>query len=711
MIKQFTVILLLFSFALQIFPERVFATAYSNVFGPSAESNSTWSLNPGVVTGITTGKMITHGIASSDGHNYSFRWAQEATMEYAYTTTGVGSGQRGYYVYKILDYSLDGTATVSIGAAFPDLYLITMPSSGTGANPVPSSDNQVYRLVLKLGSDTVGGYISSGSCLTSICLKAMSGGDINYYYDLGYSGSNVYKWPSPVDAKIKSYLLDTSLFLFNTHPKLSVGALPQKAIAACSAGTVKQDHLSNWALMDAMTKTGSEFQTQVAAAIKSAGGDMPGAKPLDTSPFRDNAQDDVLYHNFYSSMNFGDKGFYPDMVPNTGKSLDVQYAETYASIWTWTPSDYQNIPGTNITIWGAVAGVLGVAGINAAATDVTSSIALTKAKIGQKMAAKVAAKSAAAKAFVPMVGGTTEVEAIQGVALASGGTSMSTAASAVLRANLLALIGTAALLGAIKGVQWYTAHQNNDYYKSIWELTLATAYQTKQMEYFECVRKQVDNGTITEAQANAAGFGADAFANAKKIVANMTAAAVAANANGAGLKAKNDAADPHGCPSIGSGAIMDWSVCQIAATVYEIMAWLVNTANNLARSVMGLENATNQNTTQSGPPVTGTISVVSSVPQISGRTGTRDVVITLNSPNSNQMAFSEDGKTWSQWETYSSTKKYQLGTATNGKHDIYVKFKNASGESQPISTSIIMEVVPINTTGNVSGSVIDAAGY
>lgn len=51
--------------------------------------------------------------------------------------------------------------------------------------------------------------------------------------------------------------------------------------------------------------------------------------------------------------------------------------------------------------------------------------------------------------------------------------------------------------------------------------------------------------------------------------------------------------------------------------------------------------------------------------------------------NSLQMRFSQDGETFTAWETFKETRQIMLGTGKDGLHSVYVEFLDASGNTSP----------------------------
>jgi LPXTG-motif cell wall-anchored protein len=76
-------------------------------------------------------------------------------------------------------------------------------------------------------------------------------------------------------------------------------------------------------------------------------------------------------------------------------------------------------------------------------------------------------------------------------------------------------------------------------------------------------------------------------------------------------------------------------------------------------------------------------------------TNSVNVTLKLSGDNVAQMRFSHDNSTWSDWETYNTTKAWSL-TSGDGIKTVYAQFKDASGKTSTVSTSINY-IIPDNT--------------
>lgn len=88
-------------------------------------------------------------------------------------------------------------------------------------------------------------------------------------------------------------------------------------------------------------------------------------------------------------------------------------------------------------------------------------------------------------------------------------------------------------------------------------------------------------------------------------------------------------------------------------------------------------------------------------------TGATGVILTLSSPSADEsgvsVQISNNGTTWSAWESYAATKAWTL-TAGDGLKTVYAKLKDAAGnESSPFSDTIILDtIVPFVTVAAVT---------
>ena len=611
--KKIVVYILLLSFLLVDLPQGVFASAppYSSMFGTSSENNSVWSLNPAVAAGSTNQKLLTHTIKSTSNTNFKFQWEQSIRGEHLLVNkTGVG-GTNGFYLYKLTDYYEKGVKTeLTPGTAYQsDIYVITSPGPSSGGGvPTPSLDSIIYQVVYLVNTDQA--HLVESSCWLGgyTCLKSVSDPNAIYYF---HNITQSFSWPNDsLTSTLQPYLTDTGLWVDRHKPKITTAVLPKPILDHCESKTIKPDSQNGWALMHGLTDASSDIQKDLMQAVKAAGGTgTDSAKKVDYQPFENADSDLELYHKFYSSKLPGQAGFYPDRSINSGNSLDVIYAESLASIWTWSDSDYQNWPGTNVNLWTIGKGVLGLTDFTVATADLGAGVAATKAgiaaikvKVGTRAAAKIAQQNITALGYSSAQAALTAGDEAAHIALlglekgtATAATSGATAVASpglagLARANLYAILGTAAVAGAMYGVNWYINSSNRNYYEKTWELVLAGQYQNKQAEYIECVRDGVGQGIITEEEAAAAGFGQDIYDNALRIARDTYAAGRSALQN-ANNVASNVGNVTDVCGSLTDFSnIMNWVVCQTAKLAYEVLAWFVAFAASTAQKSIGVDS-------------------------------------------------------------------------------------------------------------------------
>ncbi len=74
-------------------------------------------------------------------------------------------------------------------------------------------------------------------------------------------------------------------------------------------------------------------------------------------------------------------------------------------------------------------------------------------------------------------------------------------------------------------------------------------------------------------------------------------------------------------------------------------------------------------------------------------TNSPSIILSLSATNAEEMSFSNDGTAWSTWETFVLTKVWTLA-AGDGTKTVYFKARSVSGESAPVSDTIILDTTP-----------------
>jgi len=69
------------------------------------------------------------------------------------------------------------------------------------------------------------------------------------------------------------------------------------------------------------------------------------------------------------------------------------------------------------------------------------------------------------------------------------------------------------------------------------------------------------------------------------------------------------------------------------------------------------------------------------------------LTLTLSASNAVQMRFSNDNSSWSNWETYATSRNYTL-TDGDGNYTIYVEFQDSSSNSAYANASIVLDTTP-----------------
>jgi hypothetical protein len=74
-------------------------------------------------------------------------------------------------------------------------------------------------------------------------------------------------------------------------------------------------------------------------------------------------------------------------------------------------------------------------------------------------------------------------------------------------------------------------------------------------------------------------------------------------------------------------------------------------------------------------------------------TNSTSITLTLSSTNATQMRFSTDNSSWSEWETYGTSKNYTLAE-DNVSYTVYVEFQNSDNQTSTANSSIILDTTP-----------------
>ncbi|PIS07419.1 hypothetical protein COT78_03715 [Candidatus Berkelbacteria bacterium CG10_big_fil_rev_8_21_14_0_10_43_13] len=601
--KKIIVYIVLFSFALTSLPQGVLAANVSNsgIYTDPAESKSTWVLNQATTAeaGAINQKTITHSITGTSGSTMVVKWNQDARGAYQKTKLK-NAGLKGYYIYSLQSYSLGTTQSGAISNPYgTDIYLVTTPTALLGGGvPAPSSQYSVTGLYYKEQS-------SSETISETITLYSESNTNEAVYLYPVYS--NQYSWAndSSLTSTLKPYLQDTSLYLRNNHPTLATGGLPAQYSNFCSSLVIEPDSSTNpaWQLVKALQDETSDFHKQVRAKMITAGatGDNVSTEDiaLNQATSSNASVDKSLYKKFYSDMDRTNSNFYPNKIPNTGDSLDQQFATTVATIQSWTPDDFNaQILGTSLTMADVYKAVLGTEIVVGGPATAYGAGSVAVAKVGSAMAKKTAAKAAANGAKLAASAASASVEGTEIFAVTTGATTTTTAASAgtisASAATALSLatvmaIGTLAIIASMEGVAKYVKKKNKDFYNQVFQLTLASIYMTKQMEFSQCIMENVANKNIPADVAAAAGFTPETVANGAALAIDMARAATGANAaandvNNLNEQAKADDA----CGNIMTTGIINWAFCEISQAIYYVVRAFVNWANSVALSVIGV---------------------------------------------------------------------------------------------------------------------------
>ena len=61
-------------------------------------------------------------------------------------------------------------------------------------------------------------------------------------------------------------------------------------------------------------------------------------------------------------------------------------------------------------------------------------------------------------------------------------------------------------------------------------------------------------------------------------------------------------------------------------------------------------------------------------------TNSTSVALGVSAPDAVEMRFSNDNSTWSEWETFATSKNNWNLTETEGEQTVYAQFKNSTGE-------------------------------
>ena len=146
----------------------------------------------------------------------------------------------------------------------------------------------------------------------------------------------------------------------------------------------------------------------------------------------------------------------------------------------------------------------------------------------------------------------------------------------------------------------------------------------------------------------------------------------------------------------GSGAT--YTVTVSGTTVTDGTVTLTMPAGGAADAVGNLNTAstaTDNSVTYDGTPPSGTVEINSGATYATSTA----VTLTLSATDGSgsgvaQMQFSNDGSSWSGWETYEATRSWPL-TSGDGLKTVYVQFKDAAGN---ISTATISDQITLDST-------------
>ena len=73
-------------------------------------------------------------------------------------------------------------------------------------------------------------------------------------------------------------------------------------------------------------------------------------------------------------------------------------------------------------------------------------------------------------------------------------------------------------------------------------------------------------------------------------------------------------------------------------------------------------------------------------------TNSTSVALGVSAPDAVEMRFSNDNSTWSEWETFATSKNNWNLTETEGEQTVYAKFKNSTGEVLLGEVKIILDL-------------------
>lgn len=92
-----------------------------------------------------------------------------------------------------------------------------------------------------------------------------------------------------------------------------------------------------------------------------------------------------------------------------------------------------------------------------------------------------------------------------------------------------------------------------------------------------------------------------------------------------------------------------------------------------------------------------------------GATAIRDVTLTLAATGADEMRFSNDNSTWTDWEGYSPTRAWTLALGSAGVRTVYVQFRDQAGNSASTHSSIILDLAGPTGSFTINGGAAKTA--
>ena len=111
---------------------------------------------------------------------------------------------------------------------------------------------------------------------------------------------------------------------------------------------------------------------------------------------------------------------------------------------------------------------------------------------------------------------------------------------------------------------------------------------------------------------------------------------------------------------------------------------------------------------QGGAAPTGSIKINAGTTHTNGLTVTLNLLATVAAPSTvKDMRFSNDGATWSVWETYKTTRSWALDAGSDGDRSVYAQFRDTAGnESVTYSDAITLDTTAPDAVIVVSGALV-----